>query len=180
MNDNVLVITGKYAGRQGKVIATSPKSGKVVVEGVNIQHKTQKARRGNDVSKIIEKEGAIDVSNVMVVCPACDKAVRVKSGLSEAGKRVRVCPKCSAVLDKAYAGKKGKDEVKEEPKKRTRKRAAKAEAAESAKAEVAETETVTETAEAEVAEPAKTSAAKAKTAKAATAKTAKAKAKSGE
>ena len=75
LNDNVLVITGKYAGKQGKVIATSPKSGKVTVEGINIQHKTQKARRGNDVSKIVEKEGAIDVSNVMVVCPACDKAV---------------------------------------------------------------------------------------------------------
>ncbi len=137
LNDNVLVITGKYAGKQGRVIATSPKSGKVTVEGVNIQHKSQKARRGNDVSKIVEKEGAIDVSNVMVVCPACDKAVRVKSGL-EGGKRVRVCPKCGAVLDKAYAGKKSKEVKKEEPKKRTRKRAAKAEAAEQAQEEKTE------------------------------------------
>ena len=123
LNDNVLVITGKYAGKQ--------------VEGINIQHKTQKARRGNDVSKIVEKEGAIDVSNVMVVCPACDKAVRVKSGEQD-GKRVRVCPKCGAVLDKAYAGKKGKEVKKEEPKKRTRKRAAKAEAAENAQEDKAE------------------------------------------
>ena len=131
LNDNVLVITGKYAGKQGKVIATSPKSGKVTVEGINIQHKAQKARRGNEVSKIVEREGAIDVSNVMVVCPSCDKAVRVKSDI-EGGKRVRVCPKCGAVLDKAYAGKKGKEVKKEEPKKRTRKRAAKAEKAETA------------------------------------------------
>ena len=137
LNDNVLVITGKYAGKQGKVIATSPKSGKVTVEGVNIQHKAKKARRGNDVSKIVEQEGAIDVSNVMVVCPSCDKAVRVKSGLAN-GKRVRVCPKCGAVLDKAYAGKKGKEVKKEEPKKRTRKRAAKAEAAEAAQENKAE------------------------------------------
>ena len=79
----------------------------------------------------MEREGAIDVSNVMVVCPSCDKAVRVKSGI-EGGKRVRVCPKCGAVLDKAYAGKKGKEVKKEEPKKRTRKRAAKAEKAETA------------------------------------------------
>ncbi len=131
LNDNVLVITGKYAGKQGKVIATSPKSGKVTVEGINIQHKAQKARRGNEVSKIVEREGAIDASNVMVVCPACDKAVRVKSGEKD-GKRVRVCPKCGAVLDKAYAGKKGKEVKKEEPKKRTRKRAAKAAAADKA------------------------------------------------
>ena len=160
LNDNVLVITGKYAGRQGKVLATSPKSGKVTVEGVNIQHKTQKARRGNDVSKIIEKEGAIDVSNVMVVCPSCDKAVRVKSGLSDAGKRVRVCPKCGAVLDKAYAGRKGKEVKKEEPKKRTRKRAAKAEAANE---EAVEAETTN--AEAVNAESADAETAKAKTAK---------------
>ena len=137
LNDNVLVITGKYAGKQGKVIATSPKSGKVTVEGINIQHKAKKARRGNEVSKIVEKEGAIDVSNVMVVCPSCDKAVRVKSGV-ENGKRVRVCSKCGAVLDKAYAGKKGKEVKKEEPKKRTRKRAAKAEAAEKAQEDKAE------------------------------------------
>ncbi|MCD8040167.1 MAG: 50S ribosomal protein L24 [Clostridia bacterium] len=136
LNDNVLVITGKYAGKQGKVIATSPKAGKVTVQGINIQHKTQKAKRGNDVSKILDVEGAIDVSNVMVICPACDKAIRVKSSVVD-GKRVRVCGKCGAVLDTATAGKKGKAAaaVKEEPKKRTRKRAAKAEAAAEDKAE---------------------------------------------
>ncbi len=135
LNDNVLVITGKYAGKQGKVIATSPKAGKVTVQGVNIQHKTQKAKRGNDVSKIVDVEGAIDVSNVMVICPACDKATRVKSSVAD-GKRVRVCGKCGAVLDTAYTGKKGKAAAsKEEPKKRTRKRAAKAEAAAEDKAE---------------------------------------------
>ena len=126
LNDNVLVITGKDAGKQGKVIATSPKSGKVVVEGVNIQKKAKKARRANESSQIVEQPGAIDVSNVMVVCDACSKPVRVKYSV-EGGKKVRVCPKCGAVLDKAYAGKKGAkaEEPKEAPKKRTRKRAAK-------------------------------------------------------
>ncbi|MBO5328305.1 MAG: 50S ribosomal protein L24 [Clostridia bacterium] len=127
LNDNVLVITGKYAGKQGKVIATSPKSGKVTVEGINVQKKAQKARKANEVSKIVEKEGAIDVSNVMVVCPKCDKAIRVKHEVVD-GKKVRVCGKCGAVLDKAYAGKGKAVEAKAEaPKKRTRKRAAKAE-----------------------------------------------------
>ena len=125
LNDNVLVITGKDAGKQGKVIATSPKSGKVVVEGVNIQKKAKKARRANEQSQILEQPGAIDVSNVMVVCDACSKPGRVKYSVED-GKKVRVCPKCGAVLDKAYAGKKGaKAEAKEAPKKRTRKRAAK-------------------------------------------------------
>jgi large subunit ribosomal protein L24 len=135
LNDNVLVITGKYAGKQGKVIATSPKNGKVTVQGINIQKKAQKARKANETSKIIEKEGAIDVSNVMVVCEACDKAIRVKHSVVD-GKKVRVCPKCGAILDKAYAGKGAKAaEVKEAPKKRTRKRTSKKEADKTATAE---------------------------------------------
>lgn len=135
LNDNVLVITGKYAGKQGKVIATSPKKGTVTVEGINIHKKAQKARKANEVSKIAEIEGPIDVSNVMVVCPSCSKAIRVKYNV-EGEKKVRVCPKCAAVLDKAYAGKAAKSAKKEEaPKKRVRKRAKKEEAASEDKAE---------------------------------------------
>ena len=59
LNDNVLVLTGKDKGKTGKVIATSPKAGKVTVEGVNIQKKHQKARKATDVSGIVKKEGAI-------------------------------------------------------------------------------------------------------------------------
>ena len=129
LNDNVLVITGKYAGKQGKVVATSPKNGTVIVEGVNIHKKSQKARKANEVSKIAEIEAPIDASNVMVVCPSCDKAIRVKFNVDGDIKH-RVCPKCGAVLDKAYAGKAAKNAKKEEPKKRVRKRAKKEEAAE--------------------------------------------------
>lgn len=127
LNDNVLVITGKYAGKQGKVIATSPKSGTVVVEGVNIRKKAQKARKANEVSKIVEVEGPIDVSNVMVVCSSCDKAVRVKYNF-EGKIKHRVCPKCGAVLDKAFAGKVKNAKKDEAPKKRVRKRAKKEDA----------------------------------------------------
>lgn len=130
LNDNVVVITGKDAGKQGKVIATSPKNNTVTVEGINLQSKAKKARKANETSQIVKQEGAIDVSNVMVVCAGCGKGVRVKHQIVD-GKKVRVCGKCGAVLDTAYAGKgKGKAaEVKEAPKKRTRKRAAKAEGA---------------------------------------------------
>ncbi len=133
LNDNVLVISGKYAGKTGKVIATSPKSGTVTIEGVNIHKKAKKARKANEVSQIMEIPAPLDVSNVMVVCPACGKAVRVKHSVVD-GKKVRVCPKveCGATLDSAYAGKAGKAVKKEEPKKRVRKRAQKAETAETA------------------------------------------------
>ena len=128
VNDNVLVIAGKDKGVQGKVLATSPKANTVVVEGVRVQKKHEKARKANETSKIVETPGPIDASNVMVVCPTCGKATRVKHNVVD-GKKVRVC-KCGAVLDKAYSKKaaaKAAAAAEEAPKKRTRKRAVKAE-----------------------------------------------------
>ena len=97
------------------------------MEGVRIQKKHQKARKANETSKIVEQNGPIDASNVMVVCPVCGKATRVKHNVVD-GKKVRVCGKadCGAVLDKAFSKKAVKAAaVEEAPKKRTRKRAAK-------------------------------------------------------
>ena len=137
VNDSVLVIAGKDKGVQGKVLATSPKANTIVVEGVRIQKKHEKARKANETSKIVEVPGPIDASNVKVVCPTCGKAVRVKHAVVD-GKKVRVCA-CGAVLDKAYAKKAAKAAVAEEaPKKRTRKRAAKAETAVAPEAETTE------------------------------------------
>lgn len=127
LNDNVLVIAGKDKGKQGKVLATSPKANTVTVEGVRIQKKHEKARKANETSKIVEVPGPVDTSNVMVVCPTCGKATKVKHAIVD-GKKVRVC-KCGATLDKAFV-KKSKATAaaeSEAPKKRTRKRAAKAE-----------------------------------------------------
>lgn len=127
LNDNVLVIAGKDKGKQGKVLATSPKANTVTVEGVRIQKKHEKARKANETSKIVEVPGPVDASNVMVLCPTCGKATKVKHAIVD-GKKVRVC-KCGATLDKAFV-KKSKATAaaeSEAPKKRTRKRAAKAE-----------------------------------------------------
>ena len=136
VNDNVLVIAGKDKGVQGKVLATSPKANTVTVEGVRIQKRHEKARKANETSKIVEVPGPVDVSNVMVLCPQCGKATRVKHAVVD-GKKVRVCgvkkadgTYCGAVLDKAYSRKaaaKAAAAAEEAPKKRTRKRAAKEE-----------------------------------------------------
>ncbi|MBR2908761.1 MAG: 50S ribosomal protein L24 [Clostridia bacterium] len=98
--DTVLVITGKDAGKQGKVLSTSPKAGRITVAGVNMISKHQKARKAQEKSSIVKKEGTIDVSNVMVVCPACGKPTRIKHTIVD-GKSVRAC-KCGATLDKKY------------------------------------------------------------------------------
>ncbi len=137
LNDTVVVIAGKDKGKTGKVVNTSPKAGRVTVQGVNMQKRHQKARKANAVSQIVEREGAIDVSNVMVICDKCGKATRVKHAFVEEDgkmKKVRVC-KCGATLDKAYKkqNKAAAAKTEEAPKKRTRKRTAKAENAEEKK-----------------------------------------------
>ena len=130
VNDNVLVLTGKYKGKQGKVLKTDPKANTVIVEGVALVHKHEKARKANETSRIVTEEAPIDASNVEIVCDKCGKATRVGHIVVD-GKKARVCKKCGAVLDKAFVKKvkaaaKAAEAESEAPKKRTRKRSAKA------------------------------------------------------
>ncbi len=97
-NDTVKVLTGKDAGKTAKVLVAIPKTNKIVVDGVNVQYKHKKARSAQDVSSIEKQSGPIDASNVLVVCPVCGKAVRVKYDFVD-GKKVRVCRVCKALLD---------------------------------------------------------------------------------
>ena len=93
------------------------------MDGINVQKKHKKARSAQEVSSIVNQSGPIDASNVLVVCPACNKATRVAYKV-ENDKKVRICKKCGAVLD---AGKEAK-EVKKAAKKKTKKAAETAEA----------------------------------------------------
>ena len=99
--DTVLVIAGKDKDKRAKVLAVNPEKNKVLVEGVNIVSKCKKARTAQEKSEIIKMEAGIDASNVMVVCPECGKATRVAHAELD-GKKVRVCKKCNASLDKAF------------------------------------------------------------------------------
>ena len=96
-DDTVVVISGDSKGTRGKVIAASPEEGKVIVAGANIVSKHTKARKQGDNSAIIKTEGAIYASKVQLVCPKCDKGVRVKVGYKTVGDKqvkVRLCAKC--------------------------------------------------------------------------------------
>lgn len=99
--DTVLVIAGKDKNKRAKVVAVSPKTSRVVVEGVNVVSKCKKARSAQEKSTITKIEAPIDASNVMVVCPSCGKATRVAHSVVD-GKKVRVCKKCGASLDKEF------------------------------------------------------------------------------
>ena len=67
--DTVVVIAGKDAGKQGKVLRTYPSKNRIIVSGVNMISRHTKARKAQEKSSIVKKEGTIDVSNVMIVCP---------------------------------------------------------------------------------------------------------------
>ena len=95
--DTVVVLSGNSKGVKGEVIATSPKEGKVLVQGANIIHKHVKARRQGEVSQIVDAEGAIYACKVAHYCPECDKGVRVHT-VVEDGKKIRAC-KCGHKFD---------------------------------------------------------------------------------
>jgi large subunit ribosomal protein L24 len=99
--DNVRVISGKDRGVQGRVILTIPKDQRVLVEGVNRIKKHTKIttnQRGAQSGGIVTQEAPVHVSNVMVICPSCDKPTRVGHRQDENGKNVRVCRRCGADL----------------------------------------------------------------------------------
>ena len=100
-DDTVVVISGDSKGTQGKVIATSPEEGKVIVAGANIVSKHTKARRQGETSSIVKTEGAIYACKVQLVCPECKKGVRVKYEVAVVdGKKTkkRLCAKCGAEI----------------------------------------------------------------------------------
>ena len=94
-DDKVIVLSGKDKGKQGKVMIADPKAMKVVVEGINVATKHQKAQKQGQEGGIIKVETPIYASKVQLVCPKCGKATRVGHNIVD-GKKVRVCKKCGA------------------------------------------------------------------------------------
>lgn len=97
--DNVLILAGKENGKSGEILECFPAEGKVTVKGLNVVVKHRKPRSAQDKGGIVKLEGKIDISDVMVICPVCNKATRVKMGLDANNRKVRLCKKCGAVLD---------------------------------------------------------------------------------
>ena len=97
-NDKVVVLSGRDKGKQGEVLRAMPKEGKVVVQGVSVATKHQKARKQGEESSIIKVETPIYACKVMVVCPKCSKPTRRAHKVTADGKNVRVCKHCGAEL----------------------------------------------------------------------------------
>lgn len=132
--DTVMVIAGKKGkegikGKTGKVIYVDRKNDRVIVEGLRMQKHHLKPQGAKSEAGIVEKEGPIHVSDVMVVCPKCGKPTRVGHAIGEEGRKVRVCKRkndgkpCGGVLDKGGKKKAEKPAKKEEAEEKKAKKA---------------------------------------------------------
>lgn len=98
-NDQVIVTAGKDRGARGRVLLVLTERDRVIVEGVNRVKRHQKPNRNSPQGGIIEKEGTIHISNVMLVDPKSDKPTRVKAGVDKDGRKVRLAARSGASLD---------------------------------------------------------------------------------
>ena len=99
-DDFVKVIAGKDRGKQGKVLRVFPQEGRLTVERVNMVKRHTRPTRQMQQGGIIEREGKLHISNVMLICSKCERGVRVGHRLLEDKKKVRICRRCSEILDK--------------------------------------------------------------------------------
>lgn len=98
-NDTIEVITGKDRGRRGKVQRVMRQESRVLVEGMNMVKRHQKASSDLRQAGIISKETPLQLSNVRLVCTQCNTGVRVGFQILEDGRKVRVCRSCKQMID---------------------------------------------------------------------------------
>ncbi len=97
-NDQVEVIAGKDKGRVGKILRIHS-GDRIVVERINMIKRHTKPNMANQQGGIIEREAPIHISNVKLICPKCNKTVRIGKKILEDGTKVRVCRKCGESVD---------------------------------------------------------------------------------
>jgi len=97
-DDTVQVLTGKDRGKDGVVSRVLPTQGKVIVDGLNVAKKHQRATRATMQGGIIDKDMPIPVANVAVICPSGNHVTRVGYKVDTDGTKTRVCKKCGGDL----------------------------------------------------------------------------------
>lgn len=96
--DKVKIISGKDRGKEGKILQVLRDKNKVVVEGLNLLIKHVRPRRAGEKGQRIQFPAPLDISNVMLICPKCNKQIRVGYKILENNKKVRVCKKCKEII----------------------------------------------------------------------------------
>lgn len=99
-NDMIKVIAGKEKGKTGKVLRVFPAKGRVVVEGLNLIKRHTRPTQVQPEGGIVEKEAALSISNVMLMCASCGEPSRTGIRTLDNSSRVRYCKKCNEIVDK--------------------------------------------------------------------------------
>ncbi|MBI2405867.1 50S ribosomal protein L24 [Candidatus Microgenomates bacterium] len=107
VGDEVLITAGKDKGRRGKVEKMFPRSGRVLIPGLNVYKKHQRAL-GKQKGGIIEFSRPLPLSNIALLCPHCTKLTRVGMKFLNTGEKVRICRKCGRQIDKESLAAKAK------------------------------------------------------------------------
>ena len=97
--DHVIVIAGKDRGKTGKVLRVLPETNRILIERVNLVKRHVKPRGVQQPGGIQEKEAAVHLSNVVPLCPRCNKPTRIGSRRLEDGRSARVCRRCAEIVD---------------------------------------------------------------------------------
>jgi large subunit ribosomal protein L24 len=95
--DTIKIITGKDKGKTGKVLKVLTKKNRVLVDGLNLYKKHVRPKRQGEKGEVVSVPRPMDVSNVMIFCSSCNKAVKVGYHF-DAGKKIRICRKCDAPI----------------------------------------------------------------------------------
>ena len=98
-DDKVIVIAGKEKGKIGTVLKVDSEKGRLVVEKVNMVKRHARPSAQTAQGGIIEKEAALNITNVMVVCSKCTEPTRIGKRVLEDGSKVRICKKCGESMD---------------------------------------------------------------------------------
>ena len=97
-NDTVEVLSGEDRGKKGRVLALFPERSRAIVEGVNFIKRHTKPNRSNPKGGIVEKEAAVHLSNLMLVCPKCNTRTKVRVDRAQEEARARICRSCGEVI----------------------------------------------------------------------------------
>jgi large subunit ribosomal protein L24 len=99
-NDQVQVMAGREKGKTGRILKVDSKSGRVTVEKINLVKRHTRPTQQNPQGGIVEKELPLHYSNVLLMCPKCNRGVRHGKKMTEK-KKVRVCKRCDETLETA-------------------------------------------------------------------------------
>jgi len=100
-NDEVRIVAGRDKGKSGRVLSVDPVKLRVTVEHVGIIKRHTRPNPSKNVKGgILDKEAGIAISNVMLLCPGCNKHARVGHKFLSDGTKVRVCKRCDTTLEK--------------------------------------------------------------------------------